>query len=119
MNQQNRSFAVLTFVVILGIGAAFAYARFRAGDMLGVGGIGGGAFVLAAVAAAAIQVTELSQFARRRGLSLIINNGELEVHKSSLAARGPHHHEVSLTPRLRHVPEQPGRGCHQHWGMNE
>ena len=56
--KQNRSFAVLIFVVILGLGAALAYARFRAGDNLGAGCIGGGAFVLALVVASAIQVAD-------------------------------------------------------------
>src|SRR5271163_599865 len=56
--KQNRSFAILIFVVILGIGAALAYARFRAGDNVSAGGIGGGALALALVVASAIQVAD-------------------------------------------------------------
>ncbi len=56
--RQNRSFALLIFVVIAGIGAALAYARFRAGDIIGAGCIGGGAFVLAVIVAASIQVAD-------------------------------------------------------------
>ena len=56
--KQNRSFAVLSFLVILGIGAALAYARYRVGANLEAGGIGVGAFVLALVVASAIQVAD-------------------------------------------------------------
>src|ERR1700722_11180327 len=56
--RQNRSFAILIFVVILGVGAALAYARFRVGDNLEVGCFGVGAFVLALVVASAIQVAD-------------------------------------------------------------
>jgi regulator of protease activity HflC (stomatin/prohibitin superfamily) len=56
--RQNRSFALLIFVVISGIGAALAYARFRAGDNFSAGCIGGGAFALALVVASAIQVAD-------------------------------------------------------------
>ena len=55
---QNRSFALLVFVAILGIGAALAYASFRAGDVFAAGCIGGGAFILAAVVSASIQVAD-------------------------------------------------------------
>ena len=56
--KQNRSFAVLSFLVILGIGAALAYARYRVGANIEAGGIGVGAFVLALVVASAIQVAD-------------------------------------------------------------
>ena len=56
--KQNRSFAVLSLLVILGIGAALAYARYRVGANLEAGGIGVGAFVLALVVASAIQVAD-------------------------------------------------------------
>jgi regulator of protease activity HflC (stomatin/prohibitin superfamily) len=56
--RQNRSFAVLIFIVILGIGAAFGYASFRVGDKLGAGWIGVGAFALALIVATAIQVAD-------------------------------------------------------------
>jgi cellobiose-specific phosphotransferase system component IIC len=56
--KQNRSFAALSFLVILGIGAALAYARYRVGANLEAGGIGVGAFVLAMVVASAIQVAD-------------------------------------------------------------
>jgi regulator of protease activity HflC (stomatin/prohibitin superfamily) len=56
--QQNRSFAVLSFVVILAIGAAFAYMQYRAGDNLEAGVIGVAAFIFASLVAAAIQVAD-------------------------------------------------------------
>ena len=56
--QQNRSFAVLSFVVILAVGAALAYARYRVGANLEAGVIGVAAFILASLAAAAIQVAD-------------------------------------------------------------
>ena len=56
--QQNRSFAVLSFVVILAIGAALAYTQYRAGANLEAGVIGVAAFILASLVAAAIQVAD-------------------------------------------------------------
>jgi len=56
--KQNRSFAVLLFVVILSIGAALAYSRYRAGDNWDAGVIGVATFLLAWVVAAAIQVAD-------------------------------------------------------------
>ena len=56
--KQNRSFAILIFVVILGVGAAVAYARFRVADSFGAGAIGVSAFILAIVVSSAIQVAD-------------------------------------------------------------
>src|SRR5579863_2283355 len=56
--KQNKSFAVLIFIVIMGIGAALAYTRFKVGDNMGAGGIAFGFFVLALVVASAIQVAD-------------------------------------------------------------
>ncbi len=56
--RQNKSFAVLIFIVIMGIGAALAYARFKMGDNMGAGGIGIVAFIIAIVISAAIQVAD-------------------------------------------------------------
>ena len=56
--KQNRSFAVLVFFVILGIGAALAYARYRVADNATAIAIGVCAFILALVLAAAIQVAD-------------------------------------------------------------
>src|SRR5277367_6103400 len=56
--RQNRSFALLIFVVILGIGAALAYARFRAGNIMEAAGIGIVGFIVALVVASAIQVAD-------------------------------------------------------------
>src|SRR5271170_6399159 len=60
--KQNRSFAVLTFVVILGAGAALAYARYRVGNIMEAAGIGVVGFIVALVVASAIQVAD--QWAR-------------------------------------------------------
>ncbi len=54
--KQNRSFATLIFIVIMGIGGAVAYARYRAGANVEAVGIGVGAFVIASIISAAIQV---------------------------------------------------------------
>ena len=56
--KQNRSFAMLVFVVILGIGAAFAYARYRVADNSEAIGIGIGTFILAVIVSSAIQVAD-------------------------------------------------------------
>ena len=56
--KQNRSFATLTFVVILGVGAALAYARYRVGNVMEAAGIGVVGFIAALVVASAIQVAD-------------------------------------------------------------
>jgi regulator of protease activity HflC (stomatin/prohibitin superfamily) len=56
--RQNKSFAVLIFVIIIGIGAALAYARFKVGDNVGAAAIGVTAFVVALIISAAIQVAD-------------------------------------------------------------
>jgi regulator of protease activity HflC (stomatin/prohibitin superfamily) len=54
---RNRSIAVLVFIVILGIGLAFGYVLYKATANLGAGaGLVGGAFLVALIAAASIQV---------------------------------------------------------------
>jgi regulator of protease activity HflC (stomatin/prohibitin superfamily) len=56
--KKNSSFPVLIFVVILGIGAALAYAKYRiTADFQGLWFLGG-AFVLALVVSSAIQVAD-------------------------------------------------------------
>ena len=56
--KQNRSFAILIFVVIAGVGAALAYARYKAAANLEAAGIGVGAFVLALAVSYAIRVAD-------------------------------------------------------------
>ena len=56
--RQNKSFAFLIFIVIVGIGAGLAYARFRIGANLEAGGIGVTAFIIALVVSSAIQVAD-------------------------------------------------------------
>jgi regulator of protease activity HflC (stomatin/prohibitin superfamily) len=56
--KQNRSFALLIFVVILGIGAALTYVRYRVAGNFEAGVIGACAFVLAIVVSSAIQVAD-------------------------------------------------------------
>jgi regulator of protease activity HflC (stomatin/prohibitin superfamily) len=56
--RQNKSFAVLAFIVIMGIGAAIAYARFKIGDNMGATGIGVGFFVVALIVSTSIQVAD-------------------------------------------------------------
>jgi regulator of protease activity HflC (stomatin/prohibitin superfamily) len=56
--KQNSSFAVLTFVVILGAGAALAYARYRVGNIMEAAGIGVVGFIVALVVASAIKVAD-------------------------------------------------------------
>ena len=48
----------MIFIVIMGLGAALAYARFKVGDNMGAGGIGIVAFIIAMVISAAIQVAD-------------------------------------------------------------
>ena len=56
--KQNRSLAVLLSFVILLLGAALAYARYRVGANLEAGGIGVVAFVVALAVASAIRVAD-------------------------------------------------------------
>jgi regulator of protease activity HflC (stomatin/prohibitin superfamily) len=56
--KQNRSFAILIFFVILVIGAALAYARYRIAGNLEAAVIAVSAFVLGIVVASAIQVAD-------------------------------------------------------------
>ncbi len=58
MRQQNRSFAVLVFIIILGIGAVLAYFRYKAGDNIGAMAIGVAAFVIAIAVSSGIQVAD-------------------------------------------------------------
>jgi len=59
---------------------------------------------------------ELSQFAGRHGLSLIFDDNALVEGKSSMFASDLHKREVSSTPTLQHILEQPARDDDQHWG---
>jgi len=62
--------------------------------------------------------TELSQFAGRHGLSLILDDNALVEDKSSIFPSDLHEREVALTPTLQLILEQSERG-YQHWGLNE
>ena len=55
-NGQNKSFAMLIFVAILGVGGVLAYARFKVGAPAEAVGIGVIAFVVALVGSSAVQV---------------------------------------------------------------
>src|SRR5580658_8573431 len=55
---QNRSLTTLIFIVIVGVGAALAYAMHIIGADLGAAGTGFGALILALVAASAIRVAD-------------------------------------------------------------
>ena len=61
----------------------------------------------------------LSQFAGHHGLSLIFDDNALVEDKSSMDASDLQKGEVSLTPTLQHILEQPMPGSYQHWGINE
>jgi hypothetical protein len=52
---------------------------------------------------------ELSQFAGRHGLSLIFDDNALVEGKSSMFVSDLHEREVSLSPTLQHILEQPVR----------
>jgi len=56
--KQNRSFAILLSLVILGVGAALAYIRHRAGENLEALWIVAAAFIIALVVSSAIQVAD-------------------------------------------------------------
>ena len=58
MRQQNRSFAVLVCIVILGVGAALTFPRYKAGDNIGALAIGAIAFVIAIAVSSGIQVAD-------------------------------------------------------------
>jgi hypothetical protein len=63
--------------------------------------------------------SELTQFAGRHGLSLICDANALVEDKLSRFASDLHEREVSLTPTLQQILEQPVRDYYQHWGINE
>ena len=56
--RQNKAFATLLFIVILGAGAALAYARQRAGASAEALGVMIGAFALAMIVASATKVAD-------------------------------------------------------------
>lgn len=62
---------------------------------------------------------ELSQFAGRHGLSLLFGDNARVEDKSWMNVSDLPNREVSLTPPLRHVLEDPWRDSHQRWGINE
>ena len=57
---------------------------------------------------------ELSQFAGRHGLSLLFDQSAPGENESSMFASELHEREVSLTPTLQHILEQPVRDNYQH-----
>ena len=67
-------------------------------------------------------IPELSHFARRHGLSLIFDDNAMVEDKTLRLASDLRQREVSLTPTLQHILEQPVRddGQHwKHWGIND
>ena len=67
-------------------------------------------------------IPELSHFAGRHGLSLIFDDNAMVEDKTLRLASDLHQREVSLTPTLHHILEQPVRddGQHwKHWGIND
>ena len=62
---------------------------------------------------------ELSQFAGRHGLSLLFDDSAPVKDESSMFASDLHEREVTFTPTLQHILEQPVRDYYQHWGINE
>jgi hypothetical protein len=61
---------------------------------------------------------ELSHFAGHHGLSWIFDDHALVEDKSRMDASDLHQREVSLTPTLQHILEQPVRCYYPHWGIN-
>jgi hypothetical protein len=61
----------------------------------------------------------LSQFAGRHGLSLLFDPSAPVEKESSMIASDLHERQVTFTPRLQHILEQPVRDYYQHWGINE
>jgi hypothetical protein len=62
---------------------------------------------------------ELARFAECHGLSFIGNDGNPVEGESARFLDGLHEREVTQTPTLMHILEQPVHGYHQHWGINE
>ena len=58
---------------------------------------------------------ELSQFALRHGLSLVFDDNALVGNKSLMVPSDRQKPEVSLTPTLQHIPEQPVCDDYLHW----
>ena len=62
---------------------------------------------------------ELSQFAVRSGVSLLIDENALVEDPSTMSANNPHERDIPLPPTLHHIMEQPERETYRHWGINE
>jgi len=62
---------------------------------------------------------DLRQFAQRHDLGFIFDARDQAGDESSTLADGLHDREVSSTPTLRQILEQPVSGDYQHWGINE
>jgi hypothetical protein len=64
-------------------------------------------------------ITELSQFAKRHGLSFIFDDGSPAEDASAVFARSQRQGEVVQPPTLRHILEEPVYSHYEHWGINE
>ena len=62
---------------------------------------------------------ELSEFAQRHGLSLIVGDLSPWKDESPGVLEDLHEREVAQTPTLLHILSQVTPGYYQHWGINE
>ena len=62
---------------------------------------------------------ELSHFAGRHGLSLLFDDSAPVENESSMLASSLHEREVSRTPTLQHILEQPMPNYSEKWGIND
>ena len=62
---------------------------------------------------------ELSQFAVRRGVSLLYDENAAVGDQTALSATNPLGPQIALPPTLHHTVEQPVGESYQHWGINE
>ena len=65
------------------------------------------------------EIPELSQFAGRHGLSLLLDDNALVADKSSMFASDLRKREVSMTATLQRILAQPVRDHYEHWGIND
>jgi hypothetical protein len=65
------------------------------------------------------ETAELSQFARRHGLSLILDADALAGDESPMFGRGLDKGEVSAPSTLKQTLQQPVSDSYRHWGINE
>ncbi len=68
---------------------------------------------------AATEIAELSRFAQRHGLSLILDNNRLVASELAVFERDLRTRELSVTATLQQILDQPTYATYRGWGIND